>query len=267
MAITHGMDVANVETLGRALQDRAQQFDQITADINRLIQDVTWLGPDADRFKGEWWPEHQGTLKAISQDLNGLGQSALNNASEQRQISEKHNSKSLEAEGPIAGSRIGGSRTIPGTDPRAIPSGSGTPDWVSDQHRPKADEMYQCADWATQRRRQLGLPVAESGNGWELAANTNKLTGTSPAIDPTFGAIASYGTGEKLPNGKTDWGHVMIVEEVLDGGNAIRVSEMNTKGQWFADRGDFSSDRVWTRQPDGTWKSPGGAIKTITFAT
>lgn len=88
MSFTHGMDPGEVEALGRALQDRAQTFEQLVAEVNRLVLEVVWNGPDATAFKQQWWPEHRTLLETVVEELRGLGQSALNNANEQRRVSE-----------------------------------------------------------------------------------------------------------------------------------------------------------------------------------
>lgn len=87
MAISHGMNVEEVDRLGRDLQDIAREIDRIVTRLNKQIGSTTWVGNDANRFKNEWWPGHRTKLKAIQSDLDGFGQSAKNNAEEQRRIS------------------------------------------------------------------------------------------------------------------------------------------------------------------------------------
>ena len=85
-ALTHGMNPDEVEGLGHRLK---QAGDQITALINELngrVSSTTWEGPDAQKFKQSWWPEHRTRLQQIATAVNGFGQSALNNATEQRPI-------------------------------------------------------------------------------------------------------------------------------------------------------------------------------------
>jgi hypothetical protein len=87
-ALSQGMNVDEVEALGRRLQSVAQEFERWTADLERIVNGVNWNGPDADMFKRSWWPGHRGRLNGVRTDLHGFGQSALNNASEQRRASE-----------------------------------------------------------------------------------------------------------------------------------------------------------------------------------
>lgn len=86
-AVTHGMNPDEVEALGQQLKQMASQISDICGQLNSKVNSTTWVGPDANMFKGDWWPQHQQHLNKVSQDLDGFGQSALNNASEQRNVS------------------------------------------------------------------------------------------------------------------------------------------------------------------------------------
>lgn len=89
MAVTHGMDVAAVEQLGHSLQRRkAEQIRVVVVDIDRSIRasHAFWQGPKGDLFRS-WWPAKRSRMLAMAEDLAGFGQSALNNANEQRQAS------------------------------------------------------------------------------------------------------------------------------------------------------------------------------------
>ena len=55
--------------------------------LNGKVQNTSWVGPDATKFKNDWWPQHRQHLQKMVQDLSGFGQSALNNASEQKRVS------------------------------------------------------------------------------------------------------------------------------------------------------------------------------------
>lgn len=81
------MDVAAVEELGRALQLRADQLRHVSTEIEGAIGALRWGGPDGAAFRERWWPEHRRRLLAVADALHGFGQSALGNASEQREAS------------------------------------------------------------------------------------------------------------------------------------------------------------------------------------
>ena len=87
--LSHGMNVNDVEDLGHKLQNNySAQITQCMTQIEQLVNNTnnTWVGKDANDFRS-WWPAKRSALKAIAADLHGFGQSALNNASEQKSAS------------------------------------------------------------------------------------------------------------------------------------------------------------------------------------
>lgn len=87
MNVTHGMDVAEVEDLGRFLQQRADRLNRIVQEINRAVYAAHWNGGVAVQFGQQYWPGHRARLQAAANGLHGLGQATLHNAAEQRQAS------------------------------------------------------------------------------------------------------------------------------------------------------------------------------------
>ena len=88
MALT-GMDIEQVKSLGNLLQQKKGEIEQLVAQIEGSIGNTTWLGPDADRFRNDWWPQHRTSLRQIGEALHGFGQSAINNALEQADTSNR----------------------------------------------------------------------------------------------------------------------------------------------------------------------------------
>jgi uncharacterized protein YukE len=84
-----GMDVESVESVGRQLKQSAAFVDQIVGSLDKSINGLlqTWNGPGAQRFVQQTWPTFRKSLIAAQANIAGLGQSALNNASEQREAS------------------------------------------------------------------------------------------------------------------------------------------------------------------------------------
>ncbi|WP_155943224.1 hypothetical protein [Mycobacterium sp. 141] len=84
-----GMDVDQVEAAGRQLKTQAGKIDALIKEINGVVTGLTsiWDGPDAKTFVNDWWPKHRQALVAAQHEIEGLGQSALNNASDQRNVS------------------------------------------------------------------------------------------------------------------------------------------------------------------------------------
>ncbi|MCP4380550.1 MAG: hypothetical protein GY798_03870 [Hyphomicrobiales bacterium] len=87
MTSTHGMNPDEVEALGRELRGIGGVIDGLGRAVDESVRSTMWEGPDAHRFKQEWWPDHLARLRSVASDLEGFGQSALNNATEQREAS------------------------------------------------------------------------------------------------------------------------------------------------------------------------------------
>lgn len=86
-----GMDVDAVETAGRNLKSQASDLQGKLTQIDALVRNLPsiWDGKDASEFVNSWWPEHKRSLTAVIGHIDGLGQSALNNAREQRDTSNR----------------------------------------------------------------------------------------------------------------------------------------------------------------------------------
>jgi uncharacterized protein YukE len=83
------MDADAVENSGRQLKSQAANIGSLIAQIDKVVNSLAsvWDGQDAQQFVHDWWPQHKKSLVVAQQQIDGLGQSALNNASEQRQVS------------------------------------------------------------------------------------------------------------------------------------------------------------------------------------
>lgn len=84
-----GMDVDLVEEKGRALKADAEKIAQLVRQIDALVRRLQgiWDGQDGREFVNTWWPRHKQSLLLCVDGVSGLGQSALNNAGEQREVS------------------------------------------------------------------------------------------------------------------------------------------------------------------------------------
>ena len=85
--ISHGMNVEEVRRLGQTLQKMSNDINALAQQLNTAVNNTSWVGPDATTFKNNWWPGHRAHLQQLSSDLHGFGQSAINNASEQENVS------------------------------------------------------------------------------------------------------------------------------------------------------------------------------------
>jgi len=109
--ITHGMNIEEVEELGRYLSTRAsREVESARQQVDRRISSVQWAGPESDRFRREVWPVRRDQLRSISEELRQFGDKALEDARQQ-----------LEASGASAGAGPSGLPLV-----CRVPEGSST---------------------------------------------------------------------------------------------------------------------------------------------
>lgn len=122
MVITHGMDAAEVEELALFLQQRAGRLRQIAQEINSRVYSSIWNGDEAQLFSQQLWPRHRARLLAAADRLEGLAQSARNNASEQHQTSSVRNDVGVPSALVVAAGGAGASAL--GSSLRAVSDGT-----------------------------------------------------------------------------------------------------------------------------------------------
>lgn len=84
-----GMDVDAVEKASIDLKSRAERLEATISAIDGIVNALPaiWKGKDSNDFVQNWWTGHRAKLVAVKDSVAGLGQSAWNNAQEQRQAS------------------------------------------------------------------------------------------------------------------------------------------------------------------------------------
>lgn len=84
-----GMDPDVIERIGTQLKSQAQQIESVIHAIEGLIGEAraSWQGQDAVQFNDWWTSQHRPALSNAQQAIDGLGQSAMNNAAQQRDAS------------------------------------------------------------------------------------------------------------------------------------------------------------------------------------
>lgn len=75
--------------MGNLLKRKSSDIQALISEIEASVASAPWEGPDAQAFKGTQWPDHRTQLTNIASQLDGFGQSALNNASEQESTSSR----------------------------------------------------------------------------------------------------------------------------------------------------------------------------------
>ena len=83
-----GMNIEDVRGLGNLLRQKSADIRSILSEIEGKVHATGWEGPDARAFKDQWWPEHKQHLSVVADQVEGFGQSALNNAQEQENASQ-----------------------------------------------------------------------------------------------------------------------------------------------------------------------------------
>lgn len=86
-----GMDVDVVEQSGRDLKGRASEIGNLIGQIERTVSQLgqNWDGQDAQTFVSTTWPTHKRSLQQIQTEIDELGQTALQNAQQQREVSSR----------------------------------------------------------------------------------------------------------------------------------------------------------------------------------
>lgn len=274
-----GLDVAPVQQLGSNLKAQSATLNSIVVTISAVVEQLgqQWQGRDAEQFR-EWWEQqHRPTMHMVCEAINGLGQSALNNAEAQSQASGGTGTPVLASAPLLSGAAgIGAvaagavASVAPLASPNVLPGSDRSWQQVRTDYESRGAAMglgsyavggeyqYQCTAWANYRWRELGYggPLV-NGNGFEMAKNA----GGSLETPPTAGAMASYGNSSGA-------NHVMIVEEVRPDGH-FRVSEMNTGTDYDLGRPEeYRADSWWHRTADGQWaRDTGGTQREVTFAS
>lgn len=84
-----GMDVDQVTSIGNQLKTQADQINNVIAAINGLVSQLpgVWQGRDATEFESWWNNQHKPALVNAATAVNGLGVSAINNATAQANVS------------------------------------------------------------------------------------------------------------------------------------------------------------------------------------
>lgn len=84
-----GMDVDEVERVAAGLHQQSQALHSAMNQITNLVNQAVhaWDGQDSRQFSDWWNSQHRPALTRAAEAIEGLSQSAKNNAREQRQVS------------------------------------------------------------------------------------------------------------------------------------------------------------------------------------
>ena len=84
-----GMDVEAVRRTASELRRKAGEIRAVEARVDAVVGQISgsWHGNRARQFVGDWHGHHRAALLLLADRVDGLGQAALNNASEQESAS------------------------------------------------------------------------------------------------------------------------------------------------------------------------------------
>ena len=239
-----GMDVEAVESIAKGIQSDADRLGQLTTSIEALVRRLPglWEGADAMRFVNDWWPQHRKTLGAVQESVRGLGQSALNNASEQRQASGVSSSNGGGPAAPTAPTAPAPIAVDAGRAAAVTSWGDGVVGRAFDVDH---SDGVQCVDLVKKYVSDtVGVPENVSGvhgNADEIYANASSQYFDKIPVGgtPQPGDIVCVG-----PNGYSpDYGHVAVVESV-SGGTLHLIEQSGADPARGTFRGTLSSVEV-----------------------
>lgn len=120
--ITAGMNPDEVRTLGEQLKRSCESLDSMARELNARLNDTSWVGQDANRFKHASWPQHRSRLSQIGSELAEFGRKAIESAQEQDRASGagtdgEHPRWGILGDQPYVGMTIdGNNRVVPPID-------------------------------------------------------------------------------------------------------------------------------------------------------
>ncbi|MBU1250726.1 MAG: hypothetical protein KJ659_11245 [Actinobacteria bacterium] len=82
-----GADVEQLRSLGQEIAQRAQELNAVAARMTARVDEVSWTGPDGQRFKTRWAAELAVDLRRVAARMEDAAQAALSNAREQEEKS------------------------------------------------------------------------------------------------------------------------------------------------------------------------------------
>lgn len=240
-----GMNIEAVRHLGGGLKAQAASLRSVQGRVDSVVNSIQneWKGIDAQAFCSWWRNEHRPTLIDLVSKLEGLGQSASNNADEQERASGGGGGSASSGMGVDAGSGPPFSEvpSAPSTQPSPNPSDqqrAAAAAFVSKYENTRIDYdghyNAQCFDvFQKYSHTVAGVPgnvsiAVDSNNASDIYQHyaTNGVSSYYDQVPygqgvPQPGDIIVYGASKA--NG--GYGHVALVTEV--NGNQYDVLEQN----------------------------------------
>lgn len=87
MAAFTGMDIGQVRSLATQMRSKADEIEGIMGELTSSLSGTAWVGPDRQRFEGEWSSQYCSALRNVAEGLRTAAQTAEGNATQQEQAS------------------------------------------------------------------------------------------------------------------------------------------------------------------------------------
>lgn len=87
MSAFTGMDISQVRSLSTKLRSKADEIEGIMRELTGALDSTQWVGPDRERFKGDWDGQYCTSLRQVAEGLRTAAQTAEQNATQQEQAS------------------------------------------------------------------------------------------------------------------------------------------------------------------------------------
>ena len=87
MAISHGMDIAQVRSLASAMRTSAGDIEGIISKLTGMLDGTEWLGTDRSKFENDWKGQYTQQLRQVIQGLNDAARMADDEARQQEDAS------------------------------------------------------------------------------------------------------------------------------------------------------------------------------------
>ena len=89
MALTHGMDVAQVRSSMAKIKNYADQLDNLKSVINTEMTKLrsVWSGQDAIKFADTDWRPYRDNMGSLAAALRSLSDAGLRQANDQENVS------------------------------------------------------------------------------------------------------------------------------------------------------------------------------------
>jgi hypothetical protein len=87
MAGFTGLDITQVRGLANFIRQKADEIEQIQNQVTQRLHGTQWVGPDRQKFEGDWSGHFTASLRTVAGGLRDAAQIADTNATQQEQAS------------------------------------------------------------------------------------------------------------------------------------------------------------------------------------